>query len=37
VAVVLNKTDADKDLALWVDGRAAKAKSPAHSIVTLTW
>ncbi len=37
VAVVLNKTDADKDFALWVDGRAAKAKSPAHSIVTLTW
>jgi len=37
VAVVLNKTDTDKDLALWVDGRAAKAKSPAHSIVTLTW
>jgi glucosylceramidase len=36
-AVVLNKKDKDKDFALWVDGRAAKAKSPAHSIVTLTW
>jgi glucosylceramidase len=37
VAVVMNKTDADKDFALWVDGRAAKAKSPAHSILTLAW
>ena len=37
VAVVMNKTDADKDVALWVDGRAAKAKSPAHSILTLAW
>jgi hypothetical protein len=35
--VVLNTTDKDKDFALWVDGRAAKAKSPAHSIVTMTW
>jgi glucosylceramidase len=37
VAVVMNKTDADKEFALWVDGRAAKTKSPAHSIVTLSW
>jgi glucosylceramidase len=37
VAVVMNETDADKEFALWVDGRAAKAKSPAHSILTLTW
>lgn len=37
VAVVMNKTDADKDMALWVDGRAAKTKSPAHSILTLAW
>jgi len=36
-AVVLNTTDKDKDFALWVDGRAAKARSPAHSIVTMTW
>ena len=35
VAVILNKTDNDKDVPLWVDGRAAKAKSPAHSILTL--
>ena len=27
--------NADKDFALWVDGRAAKTKSPAHSVVTL--
>lgn len=37
VAVVMNETDADKEFALWVDGRAAKAKSAAHSILTLTW
>ena len=37
VAVVMNRTDADKDLALWVDGRAARTKSPPHSILTLTW
>jgi glucosylceramidase len=37
VAVVMNKTDADKDFALWVDGRAAKTRSPAHSIMTLAW
>jgi glucosylceramidase len=37
VAVVLNRTDADLDFALWVEGRAAKAKSPAHSILTLAW
>jgi glucosylceramidase len=36
-AVVLNKTDKEKTFALWVDGRAAKATAPAHSIVTLTW
>jgi len=33
----MNETDADKEFALWVDGRAAKAKSAAHSILTLTW
>jgi glucosylceramidase len=37
VAIVMNKTDADKDFALWVDGRAAKSRSPAHSILTLAW
>jgi len=37
VAVVMNKTDSDKDFALWVDGRTAKTQSPAHSILTLTW
>jgi len=37
VAVVMNRADADKDFVLWVEGRAAKAKSPAHSIVTLAW
>jgi glucosylceramidase len=36
-AVVLNKTDKERTFALWVDGRAAKALSPAHSIVTLVW
>ena len=35
VAVILNKTDNAKDVLLWMDGRAAKAKSPAHSILTL--
>jgi glucosylceramidase len=35
VTVVMNKTDKDIDFLLWQDGRAAKAKSPAHSIVTL--
>jgi glucosylceramidase len=36
-AVVMNKTDGDKAFALWVDGRAAKARAPAHSILTLVW
>jgi glucosylceramidase len=36
-AVVMNKTDKDKPFALWVDGRAAKATAPAHSILTLVW
>jgi glucosylceramidase len=35
VTVVMNRTDKDVDFLLWRDGRAAKAKSPAHSIVTL--
>ncbi len=35
VSVVLNKTDKAKDVLLWMDGRAAKVQSPAHSILTL--
>jgi len=35
VAVVMNKTDAGKDVQLWMDGRAATVASPAHSILTL--
>ena len=35
VTVVLNKTDKAKDVLLWMDGRAAKVQSPAHSILTL--
>jgi glucosylceramidase len=33
--VVMNRGNADKDVILWVDGRGAKTKSPAHSILTL--
>jgi glucosylceramidase len=33
--VVMNASDTDKDLALWTSGRAARTKSPAHSILTL--
>jgi len=35
VTVVLNKTDTAKDVLLWLEGRAAKVPSPAHSILTL--
>lgn len=35
VTVVLNAGDKDKDLDLWLDGRAARTRSPAHSILTL--
>jgi glucosylceramidase len=35
VTVVLNASDKDKDLALWMDGRAARTQSPAHSILTV--
>jgi glucosylceramidase len=35
VAVVLNKSEQPKDVLLWMDGRAAKVASPAHSILTL--
>jgi len=35
VAVVLNKTDEARDVQLWMEGRAATAASPAHSILTL--
>ena len=34
VTVVLNKTDKARDVLLWMDGRAAKLASPAHSIFT---
>jgi glucosylceramidase len=34
--VVLNRTDKDVPFQLWIDGRAARTTSPAHSIVTLT-
>ncbi len=35
VTVVMNATDADKDLGLWVAGRRARTRSPGHSILTL--
>jgi len=35
VTVVMNATDEDKDLLLWMDGRAAKVPCPGHSILTL--
>ena len=35
VTVVMNKTESAKDVLLWMDGRAAKVASPAHSILTL--
>ena len=35
VAVIMNKTDAGKDVQLWMDGRTATVASPAHSILTL--
>jgi glucosylceramidase len=37
VTIVMNQTEKDEDFGVWVDGRAAKTKSPAHSIVTLRW
>jgi glucosylceramidase len=33
--IVLNRTDRDIAFQLWIDGQAAQAASPAHSIVTL--
>ena len=37
VAVVLNMTGKDLDFGVWADGRIARTRSPAHSIVTLRW
>ena len=33
--VVMNKTDENIDYFLWINGKAAKTSSPAHSIATL--
>jgi glucosylceramidase len=35
VAVVMNASEKEKDVALWMEGRAVRAKSPAHSILTF--
>jgi glucosylceramidase len=35
VVVVMNQTNNPTDFHLWVDGKAAKTKAPAHSIITL--
>jgi glucosylceramidase len=35
--VVMNGTETAKDVAVWVEGRAAKVASPARSILTVTW
>ncbi len=37
VTIVLNRGEKDMDFGVWVDGRIARTKSPAHSIVTLRW
>jgi glucosylceramidase len=34
-AVVMNELERPTNLALWIDGTAAKTAVPAHSIVTL--
>jgi glucosylceramidase len=36
-AVVMNATAKDKEFLLWTAGRAARTRSPAHSIVTLVY
>ena len=33
----MNATEKDKEFLLWIAGRAARAQSPAHSIVTLVY
>jgi glucosylceramidase len=35
VTVVMNASEKDKTVLLWMDGRAAPTRSPAHSILTL--
>ena len=35
VVVVMNPTDGALDYSLWINGKAAQTKSPAHSIATL--
>jgi glucosylceramidase len=35
VTVVMNASETDKDLTLWIAGRAARTRSPAHSLLTL--
>ena len=37
VSIVMNQGEKDLDFGVWVDGRVARTKSPAHSIVTLRW
>ncbi len=37
VTIVMNRTDKEKEFGVWVDGRIARTKSPAHSILTLSW
>ncbi len=33
--VILNRTERDMNFQLWLDNNAAKAMSPAHSIITM--
>jgi len=35
--VVMNQTDKASEFYTWIDGKAVKTNSPAHSIVTLVW
>ncbi|MBK7028101.1 MAG: glycoside hydrolase family 30 protein [Bacteroidales bacterium] len=35
VSVIQNETAAEKEFYVWLDGKAVKAKSPAHSIITV--
>lgn len=35
VSVIQNETAADKEFYVWLNGKAVKAKSPAHSMITV--
>jgi glucosylceramidase len=35
VSVIQNETSAEKEFFVWLNGKAVKAKSPAHSIITV--